>query len=91
MTVDEALEFFSENHEEKIVTKLKPLQDVGLGYLQLGQSSSTLSGGEAQRVKLASFLVKGATTEKDLIDILPGNKIELQDPVFEYWLKHIYR
>ena len=66
MTVDEALEFFSENHEEKIVTKLKPLQDVGLGYLQLGQSSSTLSGGEAQRVKLASFLVKGATTEKTL-------------------------
>ena len=66
LTVDEALEFFSENHEEKIVTKLKPLQDVGLGYLQLGQSSSTLSGGEAQRVKLASFLVKGATTEKTL-------------------------
>ena len=66
MTVDEALEFFSENHEEKIVTKLKPLQDVGLGYLQLGQSSSTLSGGEAQRVKLASFLVKGVTTEKTL-------------------------
>ncbi len=66
MTVDEAVEFFSENHEEKIVTKLKPLQDVGLGYLQLGQSSSTLSGGEAQRVKLASFLVKGITTEKTL-------------------------
>ena len=66
MTVDEALEFFKENHEEKIVTKLKPLQDVGLGYLQLGQSSSTLSGGEAQRVKLASFLVKGVTTEKTL-------------------------
>ncbi len=66
LTVDEALEFFSENHEEKIVTKLKPLQDVGLGYLQLGQSSSTLSGGEAQRVKLASFLVKGVTTEKTL-------------------------
>ena len=66
MTVDEALDFFSENHEIKIATKLKPLQDVGLGYLQLGQSSSTLSGGEAQRVKLASFLVKGATTEKTL-------------------------
>ena len=66
MTVDEALEFFSDNKEEKIVTKLRPLQDVGLGYLQLGQSSSTLSGGEAQRVKLASFLVKGVTTDKTL-------------------------
>jgi len=66
MTVDEALEFFTENNETKIVTKLKPLQEVGLGYLQLGQSSSTLSGGEAQRVKLASFLVKGVTTEKTL-------------------------
>lgn len=66
MTVDEALEFFKENGEQKIVTKLKPLQEVGLGYLQLGQSSSTLSGGEAQRVKLASFLVKGVTTDKTL-------------------------
>ncbi|TXF79538.1 excinuclease ABC subunit UvrA [Chryseobacterium sp.] len=66
MTVDEALDFFKENLQEKIVTKLKPLQEVGLGYLQLGQSSSTLSGGEAQRVKLASFLVKGATTDKTL-------------------------
>ncbi|CEJ71763.1 UvrABC system protein A [Chryseobacterium oranimense G311] len=66
MTVDEALEFFKDNNEEKIVTKLKPLQEVGLGYLQLGQSSSTLSGGEAQRVKLASFLVKGVTTDKTL-------------------------
>jgi excinuclease ABC subunit A len=66
MTVDDALEFFKDNGEEKIVTKLKPLQEVGLGYLQLGQSSSTLSGGEAQRVKLASFLVKGVTTDKTL-------------------------
>lgn len=66
MTVDEAIAFFHDNKEEKIVTKLKPLQDVGLGYLQLGQSSSTLSGGEAQRIKLASFLVKGFTTEKSL-------------------------
>lgn len=66
MTVNEAIEFFTENNEQKIVTKLKPLQDVGLGYLQLGQSSSTLSGGEAQRVKLASFLVKGVATEKTL-------------------------
>lgn len=66
MTVDEAINFFSEHKNEKIITKLKPLQEVGLGYLQLGQSSSTLSGGEAQRIKLASFLVKGYTTEKTL-------------------------
>lgn len=66
LTVDEAIEFFKDNHEDKIVNKLQPLQDVGLGYLQLGQSSSTLSGGEAQRIKLASFLVKGYTNEKTL-------------------------
>ncbi|WP_417429527.1 excinuclease ABC subunit UvrA [Halpernia sp.] len=66
LTVDDAIDFFQDNDQKKIVTKLKPLQDVGLGYLQLGQSSSTLSGGEAQRVKLASFLVKGNTTEKTL-------------------------
>ncbi|PKA84043.1 excinuclease ABC subunit A [Ulvibacter sp. MAR_2010_11] len=66
MTVDEAVAFFIENKETKIVTKLQPLQDVGLGYVQLGQSSSTLSGGEAQRIKLASFLVKGTTKEKAL-------------------------
>ena len=66
LTVNEAIDFFTEHKEEKIVTKLKPLQEVGLGYLQLGQSSSTLSGGEAQRVKLASFLIKGNTNEKTL-------------------------
>lgn len=59
LTVDDAIVFFAENGQNKIVDKLKPLQDVGLGYVSLGQSSSTLSGGEAQRVKLASFLAAG--------------------------------
>jgi len=66
MTIDDAVAFFGEHKQTKITTKLQPLQDVGLGYVQLGQSSSTLSGGEAQRIKLASFLVKGATKEKAL-------------------------
>nr|WP_322626441.1 excinuclease ABC subunit UvrA [uncultured Flavobacterium sp.] len=66
MTIDDAVSFFGEHKQTKIMTKLQPLQDVGLGYVQLGQSSSTLSGGEAQRIKLASFLVKGATKEKAL-------------------------
>jgi len=65
-TVDEAVVFFNEHYQSKIVNKLKPLQDVGLGYVQLGQASSTLSGGEAQRIKLASFLVKGITNNKTL-------------------------
>lgn len=65
LTVEEAIEFFSNpskssGHDNKIAAKLKPLSDVGLGYVKLGQSSSTLSGGEAQRVKLASFLGKGS-------------------------------
>jgi excinuclease ABC subunit A len=59
LTVDEAIDFFARNGFERIVRKLQPLQDVGLGYIHLGQSSSTLSGGEAQRVKLASFLAQG--------------------------------
>ena len=66
MTIDNAIAFFAENKQTKITQKLQPLQDVGLGYVQLGQSSSTLSGGEAQRIKLASFLVKGVTKEKAL-------------------------
>ncbi|MCC8410634.1 excinuclease ABC subunit UvrA [Mucilaginibacter sp. UR6-1] len=64
LTIDEALEFFAK--ETKIINKIKPLVDVGLGYVQLGQSSNTLSGGEAQRIKLASFLVKGNNTNKTL-------------------------
>ncbi|MDP2415467.1 excinuclease ABC subunit UvrA [Daejeonella sp.] len=64
MTIDEALQFF--DHEPKILAKIKPLADVGLGYVHLGQSSNTLSGGEAQRIKLASFLVKGNNSSKTL-------------------------
>ena len=56
MTVDQAVDFFTEHKEEKIVKRLQPLQEVGLGYIRLGQSSSTLSGGENQRVKLAFYL-----------------------------------
>ena len=66
MTIDDALAFFKTNQQQKIINKLQPLQDVGLGYVQLGQSSSTLSGGEAQRIKLASFLVKGKSKDKVL-------------------------
>lgn len=58
MTVNQAVEFFVEHKQKKIVDKLKPLQDVGLGYIKLGQPSSTLSGGENQRIKLASYLSK---------------------------------
>ncbi len=66
LTIDDAIAFFDNHHQKKIVQKLQPLQDVGLGYVTLGQSSSTLSGGEAQRIKLASFLVKGTTKDKTL-------------------------
>ena len=66
MTIDDAIAFFEKNGQTKIVNKLGPLQAVGLGYVTLGQSSSTLSGGEAQRIKLASFLVKGTTKDKAL-------------------------
>jgi excinuclease ABC subunit A len=71
MTVDESMEFFNNNgkptaSEKRILVRLKPLQDVGLGYLRLGQSSSTLSGGEAQRIKLAYFLSKGVSEKPTL-------------------------
>jgi excinuclease ABC subunit A len=65
MTVDDALEFFRNGKapaiDQRIIAKLQPLADVGLGYVHLGQASSTLSGGEAQRIKLASFLTKGSS------------------------------
>jgi excinuclease ABC subunit A len=65
MTIDEALEYFK--GKTQIINKLQPLQEVGLGYIGMGQSSNTLSGGEAQRVKLASFLGKGGTKTGDHI------------------------
>src|SRR5690606_21563980 len=64
LSVDEALDFFAD--QPKIIAKLKHLADVGLGYVELGQSSSTLSGGEAQRIKLASFLIKGNNSKNTL-------------------------
>lgn len=70
LTLDEGIEFFTIHNKgsviQRILTKLQPLQDVGLGYLRLGQSSSTLSGGEAQRIKLASFLTKGQSEKPTL-------------------------
>jgi len=66
LSVYEAIAFFESNNEMSIARKLQPLQDVGLNYVKLGQSSNTLSGGEAQRIKLASFLGKGNATEKTL-------------------------
>ncbi len=64
MTVDDAINLFTQHGEKRLVTKLSPLQQVGLGYITLGQSSATLSGGEAQRIKLASFIGRGNTQEK---------------------------
>lgn len=70
MTIDDAVDFFAQDKDnktcKKIIERLKPLQEVGLGYVQLGQSSSTLSGGEAQRIKLATFLIGGSTTTQTL-------------------------
>lgn len=69
MTIDDALEFFKQDNitpTKKIVSKIQPLHDVGLGYVKLGQSSNTLSGGEAQRIKLASFLTKGRNSKNTL-------------------------
>lgn len=64
LSVDEAIDFFAD--QPKIIAKIQPLQDVGLGYVMLGQRSSTLSGGEAQRIKLASFLIKGNNSKRTL-------------------------
>ena len=64
MTVDDAISFFETHAQTRMVQKLKPLQQVGLGYVSLGQPSTTLSGGEAQRIKLASFIGRGVTKDK---------------------------
>lgn len=83
MTVDEAITFFGEDKEdrtaERIVARLKPLQDVGLGYIKLGQSSSTLSGGENQRVKLAYFLAMGASSPTVFIFDEPTTGLHFHD------------
>ena len=65
MTIADSIGFFQD--QPKVADKLRPLDEVGLGYIRLGQSSNTLSGGEAQRVKLASFLTKGATAHSENI------------------------
>ena len=81
MTVDQACEFFDEASTRSIYTRLKPLQDVGLGYLKLGQSSSSLSGGEAQRIKLASYLVHGEAAERPILFIFdePSTGLHFHD------------
>jgi excinuclease ABC subunit A len=66
MSVDEALAYFTQHQETKIANRIQALADVGMGYVALGQSSSTLSGGEAQRIKLASYLTKGSSKESIL-------------------------
>lgn len=82
LTVDQAIELFEKGKsstEKRIVKRLKPLQDVGLGYVQLGQSSSTLSGGESQRVKLASFLAKEKDTPTLFIFDEPTTGLHFHD------------
>lgn len=82
LTVDQAVELFVKGKtstEKKIVKRLQPLQDVGLGYVQLGQSSSTLSGGESQRVKLASFLAKEKDTPTLFIFDEPTTGLHFHD------------
>lgn len=81
MTVDQACEFFDSDETRSVYDRLKPLQDVGLGYLKLGQSSSSLSGGEAQRIKLASYLVHGEAADRPILFIFdePSTGLHLHD------------
>ena len=79
MTVNQAIEFFSGHGQRRIVSMLKPLQDVGLGYVKLGQSSSTLSGGENQRVKLAYYLGQEKATPTIFIFDEPTTGLHFHD------------
>jgi excinuclease ABC subunit A len=79
MTINQAVEFFTEHKQKRIVTRLKPLQDIGLGYLKLGQSSSTLSGGENQRVKLAYYLSQEKSTPTMFIFDEPTTGLHFHD------------
>ena len=79
MTVNQAIEFFTKHGQKKIVKKLAPLQDVGLGYIKLGQSSSTLSGGENQRVKLAYYLSQEKADPTLFIFDEPTTGLHFQD------------
>lgn len=90
MTVNQAIDFFSQDPEcSRIVQKLKPLQEVGIGYIQLGQSSSTLSGGESQRVKLASFLAQENDTSTIFVFDEPTTGLHHRD--IEVLLKALNR
>ena len=79
MTVSEAIQFFTANKQKTIVTRLQPLEDVGLGYIKLGQSSTTLSGGESQRVKLATELSKRDTGKTLYILDEPTTGLHFED------------
>lgn len=79
MTINQAIEFFSEHKQKKIVDKMKPLQDVGLGYIKLGQTSSTLSGGENQRIKLAYYLSQEKATPTMFIFDEPTTGLHFHD------------
>jgi excinuclease ABC subunit A len=79
MTINQAVEFFTKHQQKKIVEKMKPLQDVGLGYIKLGQTSSTLSGGENQRIKLAYYLSQEKATPTLFIFDEPTTGLHFHD------------